>query len=191
MNAQLDKPSSSSPALSRRDSIVIVLIQKARRRAGLPMVAAVDEYGDIHPEMKFEMSVWNEEIYTVPDDYLVPAYEKALTMIDSDRPFMPGLIRQAFADLKREERLAFEERRRRAIEPDCNLCGDQGYQPLYRWEPQTGRWYRALRPCACPAAPEGQRKDRPLDAPEYRRSDLGEYVSVKDYLQYGKPGIGF
>ncbi len=191
MSEQLDKPSNSSPALSRRDSIVIVLIQKSRRRAELPMIAALDERGALHPEMTFELSVWTEEIATIPEAYLVPAYERALTLIASDRPFIPGLMRQAFADLRREEKLALEDRRRRAIEPDCWHCADQGYQPLYAYEEKSRRWYRALRPCACAAAPEGQRKATPLQSPGYRRSGLGEYVSERDYLKYGAPATGF
>lgn len=157
------------------------------------MIAATDDFGRPHPELLLELSVWNDEISFIPDDSLLDCYKLALELSDPDRPFYPGLMASAFAEIRRREKDLREAdyRQRLTAEPECPHCDDLGYQPFYRFDLKAQKYYRYLRPCCCPATPDMQRSRTPLTAPLYTRSARGEYVLFEELQTYGKPAVDF
>lgn len=131
-------------------------------------------------------SSWNRALADVPTQELVNCYDRAAAdYTDIEKPFgTPQLLKawQLIIDDRRQQRA-------HSIKPQsdapCYYCFDSGYQTIIEKPGQqrmlhgekytSAAAYTSVRPCACSAAPSGQRSDFPLREPVYSRDPGGRW----------------
>lgn len=175
------KLSPVSGQLSKRQAVILILIQTTRRRAAMGLM----EDGE---ELDIEISAWEAAVEIVPNTYLARAWQRACQSHDWTWPFRPDFVADAYRNLAMEERRQNESLRRASGEINCEHCSDLGYQPIWQWRVKPDRWYLAQRPCSCDTAPAAQRSESPLRPPEsVKGARTGNWVRLADLLQHGVP----
>lgn len=131
-------------------------------------------------ELQIELSVWNDVVREIPDQWLNPSWQKAAEDHDWSNPFRPDFIRGAYKALILEDRERIRRERFNSVfrSPNtfvCWMCEDQGYTVIRVYCPSTRSSRRVARPCACSMTPLSQRQFSIVDTADWKKNQVGEF----------------
>ena len=187
-NGPLEKPQNLSPQPSKRQAVIIALMQQTQARRALPLIS-------VGYELQNALRPWEDALKNVPEEYLARAYEHAADNWPwtEGRPFTGDAVADAYKILVVEDRQREEAAKRNAQRRDdtyrCWHCCDVGYQQVFIHTAK--RWYSSQRPCSCEAAPMYQRSPAPLEQDMFVRNKLGQYAQRSEIEKHGAPNDAF
>lgn len=152
---------------------MMVLIQQSQRRTGAWLIQP-------GPEMLLEISVWELECYTIPDERLDAAFRKAWDSWDGKGAFTGWDVITAYRSILKANSEAEDLRRERWLRDHpgeylCNFCNDT--KAALVWQVVAGDWKGGARPCKC----------QPIDLAEWIRGKDGTWARLADLAKYGAP----
>lgn len=166
MSGSFERLGSLSQQITERQAILKRLLQSSREIRGLPVMEV--------SELSHAALSWERALRDIPTNDLQESYDFATRNYrDPEKPFGTAQMLLGYQCLVDERR----SQRAKSIKPStggpCQYCGDSGYQTIQTSSPAG----TCVRPCACTAAPPGERSDYPLREPQYQREPGGRWWS--------------
>ena len=169
----------SQPLIAQRQALISRLLRASREIRGLPATMNAEDLASM-------ASSWNRALRDVPTRELVECYDRAIAeYVDVDKPFGTPQMLKAYQSILDDQRHARVQSIKPSSDGSCLYCSGSGYQTILMTKPEerilNGEKYTAppghttARPCACSAAPAGQRSDFPLREPMYSREPGGRW----------------